>query len=400
MPATTPSSSHRFRSSVERAEQQRVEQRDRARAHRDDVAHDAADAGRRALVGLDRARVRVRLDLEHGGDAVADVDGAGVLPGADEHGRALGRQRAQVDLRGLVRAVLRPHRRVHRELGPVRARGRGSHGSARARRRAGPSCRCRGSSTATVSDPRHARRPAATRTAAGRRWARRRDRRRARDAASARPRCRRSLRTPGDVREGAVGVVGVVDRAVGRGVAEHDPALALQTRRARPADATNCPSPCLIGTSRISPGTSPPVTGALRGLHAQVHAPADEPQRPVADQRARAAGPTRRGSGSRCRCPAPGRRASANARTSSITAREPRDRAAPQVVAVAESARQDDGVDVVEVRSACQSGDAVAAHRLDGAQRVAVVQRAGERDDADARPRAVLTPRRLASTIR
>ena len=35
---------------VERAEAQRVHERDRARAHREDVADDAADAGRRALV--------------------------------------------------------------------------------------------------------------------------------------------------------------------------------------------------------------------------------------------------------------------------------------------------------------------------------------------------------------
>ncbi len=38
---------------VEAAEAQRIEQRDRPRAHREDVAHDAADARRRALVRLD-----------------------------------------------------------------------------------------------------------------------------------------------------------------------------------------------------------------------------------------------------------------------------------------------------------------------------------------------------------
>ena len=69
-------------SSSERAEAQRVEDGDRPRAHREDVAHDAADAGRRALVGLDRRRVVVRLDLEDGAAAVADVDGAGVLAAA------------------------------------------------------------------------------------------------------------------------------------------------------------------------------------------------------------------------------------------------------------------------------------------------------------------------------
>ena len=40
---------------VGRAEAQPVEQRDRPRAHRDDVAEDAADAGRGALERLDRA---------------------------------------------------------------------------------------------------------------------------------------------------------------------------------------------------------------------------------------------------------------------------------------------------------------------------------------------------------
>ena len=67
------------------AEAQRVHDEHRTRAHREDVAHDAADAGRRALVGLDVARVVVRLDLEGDGQALADVDDAGVLAHADEH---------------------------------------------------------------------------------------------------------------------------------------------------------------------------------------------------------------------------------------------------------------------------------------------------------------------------
>ena len=48
-------------------------------AHGEDVAQDAADAGGRALVGLDGRRVVVALDADGGGDAVADVDHAGVL---------------------------------------------------------------------------------------------------------------------------------------------------------------------------------------------------------------------------------------------------------------------------------------------------------------------------------
>ena len=49
---------------VGRAEAQRVQRRDRPRAHGEDVAQDAADAGRRALVGLDEGGVVVALHLE------------------------------------------------------------------------------------------------------------------------------------------------------------------------------------------------------------------------------------------------------------------------------------------------------------------------------------------------
>ena len=106
---------------VDRAEAQLVHDGDRARAHRDDVAHDAADAGRGALERLDVARVVVRLDLEGDRPALADVDDAGVLAHADHEVllhlvRDLLAELAQVDLARLVGAVLGPHHRVHREL--------------------------------------------------------------------------------------------------------------------------------------------------------------------------------------------------------------------------------------------------------------------------------------------
>src|SRR5438874_2773 len=53
------------------AEAQAVEQRDRARAHRDDVAEDAADPRRRTLERLDGGRVVVRLGLERDCNSVA-----------------------------------------------------------------------------------------------------------------------------------------------------------------------------------------------------------------------------------------------------------------------------------------------------------------------------------------
>src|SRR5215212_10922430 len=67
---------------VERAEAQGVERRDGTRAHREYVAQDPADARRRALVRLDERRMVVRLHLERGHPAVADVDHARVLAGA------------------------------------------------------------------------------------------------------------------------------------------------------------------------------------------------------------------------------------------------------------------------------------------------------------------------------
>ena len=85
---------------VGRAEPQRVHHRDRPGTHRHDVAHDAADTGRRTLVGLDVRRVVVRLDLEGHRPAATDVDDAGVLADADEH---------RIGLRGLVAELLEVH---------------------------------------------------------------------------------------------------------------------------------------------------------------------------------------------------------------------------------------------------------------------------------------------------
>ena len=102
------------------AERQRVEAGDRPRPHGEDVAQNAADAGRRALIGLDVARMVVALHLEHDREPVADVDDAGILARPLDHPRRLGRQRAQMDLRGFVRAVLVPHRREDAELGEAR----------------------------------------------------------------------------------------------------------------------------------------------------------------------------------------------------------------------------------------------------------------------------------------
>ena len=105
---------------VGRAEAQPVEQRDRPGAHRDDVAQDPADPGRRALERLDRGGVVVALDLEGDGETLAEVDHAGVLARALEHALAGGRQALQQRRRVLVAAVLRPEQREDGQLEVVR----------------------------------------------------------------------------------------------------------------------------------------------------------------------------------------------------------------------------------------------------------------------------------------
>ena len=102
------------------AEAERVEDRDRARAHREDVAQDAAHAGGGALVRLHRGGVVVALDLERHGQPVADPDHAGVVAGAGHHAVAdrVGRV-FEERLGALVRAVLAPHHAEHGQLGVV-----------------------------------------------------------------------------------------------------------------------------------------------------------------------------------------------------------------------------------------------------------------------------------------
>ena len=76
------------------AEEERVQDRGRARAHREDVAQDPSDARGRALEGLDRGGVVVAFDLEHAKESSAEVDGAGVLARTDRNTRAARGQRA------------------------------------------------------------------------------------------------------------------------------------------------------------------------------------------------------------------------------------------------------------------------------------------------------------------
>ena len=99
------------------AEAERIHDGERPRAHGEDVAQNAADAGGRALVGLDVAGVVVRLDLEGAGPAVAHVDDAGVFAGPLHDAIAFGGQALEMHAARLVGAVLAPHHAVDAEFG-------------------------------------------------------------------------------------------------------------------------------------------------------------------------------------------------------------------------------------------------------------------------------------------
>ena len=192
MPATTPLIRWRVLGWRGVAEAQRVEQRHRPRTHGEHVAQDAADAGGGPLVGLDEGGVVVALHLEDRDQPVADVDHAGILARAADHPGGLGRELAEVDLRGFVGAVLAPHHREDAELDQVRrpAEDRpGSAGTPRASARARR--RCAGVIGSLMPAPR-----AASGTSAARRCRRAAARSPARDAASGPARCACGPSTP------------------------------------------------------------------------------------------------------------------------------------------------------------------------------------------------------------
>jgi hypothetical protein len=93
---------------VERAEEERVDQRYRLSAHAEDIPDDASDAGRGAAVRFHRARVIVALDPERVSVVLVELHHARVaavddLPCVDAEDVLF-----QVDLRALVAAVFAP----------------------------------------------------------------------------------------------------------------------------------------------------------------------------------------------------------------------------------------------------------------------------------------------------
>ena len=106
---------------LEAAKPQRVHAGDRAGAHGENVADNAADAGCRPLERLDRAWMVVRLDLERHAQPVAHVDHSGVLlPGGDDDLGRLRGERLEQRPGVFVGAMLTPHHGEDAQLGEVR----------------------------------------------------------------------------------------------------------------------------------------------------------------------------------------------------------------------------------------------------------------------------------------
>ena len=101
-------------------EAQAVEEGDGTRSHRHDVAEDPPDAGCRPLERLHGRRMVVALDLEGDGEAVSEVEHAGVLTRPLQHALPARGEPLQEERRMLVAAVLRPEEREDRELEVVR----------------------------------------------------------------------------------------------------------------------------------------------------------------------------------------------------------------------------------------------------------------------------------------
>ena len=105
------------------------------RAHGEHVAQYTAHARRRALIGFNVRRVIMRFHFEDSGKlgaiwTVANVDDARIFARTADHPRGLSRQFLQMDTRGFVGAMLRPH---HREYAKFDHVGHASHGEQDAR---------------------------------------------------------------------------------------------------------------------------------------------------------------------------------------------------------------------------------------------------------------------------
>ena len=87
------------------AKAQRIDQRNWARAHGENIAQNAANTGRRALIRLDIGRMVMALHLEDGGLTIANINHARILARALNDMLILGREFRQMPARGFVGAM-------------------------------------------------------------------------------------------------------------------------------------------------------------------------------------------------------------------------------------------------------------------------------------------------------
>jgi len=95
------------------AKSKRVENRDRSRTHREDVAEDAAYACGCALEGFDGGGVVVGFDFEGELESVAQIDNSSVFTWPDEDAIACSWKLFEQGAGVFVAAVFRPHHPKH-----------------------------------------------------------------------------------------------------------------------------------------------------------------------------------------------------------------------------------------------------------------------------------------------
>ncbi len=116
---------------IDRAESQRIGDGDDLRAHAENVAHDAADAGGGALEGDDLRRMIVRLVRDDDGIALAvvraQVQHSGVFARSEDDAGAARRQRLQKVAARFIAAMLAPRgfERVQLDDGGIAAQALG-----------------------------------------------------------------------------------------------------------------------------------------------------------------------------------------------------------------------------------------------------------------------------------
>ncbi len=103
------------------AEAQRIEEKNRTCAHREDVTNDATDSGGGTLERLDGAGVIVAFDFKSNGPTVPNVENTRVfLAGLDENARPGSGKFFQLRTGVFIGAMLAPHDGKNTQLGEIR----------------------------------------------------------------------------------------------------------------------------------------------------------------------------------------------------------------------------------------------------------------------------------------